>query len=110
MLLEELRIAYNNVDSILEFTHHLWKRAEEERLLVEPPAAQEPALGLSLDKVEWPSMPSSKPSRVKYDVYKNADGKFVQGDYQPHRIPSGLDRLKVTYGCLDRRPDSELDL
>ena len=29
MLLEELRIAYNNVDSILEFIHFLWKRAEE---------------------------------------------------------------------------------
>ena len=82
---------------------------------MESPAAQEPALGLSLDKVEWPSMPSSKPSCVKYDVYKKADDEFIQGDYQPYRIPSGLDRLKVTYGRLACRPDvwgprSELDL
>ena len=82
------------------------KRQSPECLLVNPPAAQEPAPGLSLDKVEWPSMPSSKPSRVKYDTYKKADDEFVRDDYQPHRIPSGLDRLKVTYGRLARRPDA----
>ena len=49
-------------------------------------------------------MPTSKPLRVKYAAYKKADDEFVSADLRADRIPSGLDRLKVTYGSLGRRP------
>ena len=57
------------------------------------------------NELEWPSIPTSKPSRVKYATYKKANDEFIREDYHTHRIPSGLDRLKVTYGRLARRPD-----
>ena len=56
------------------------------------------------DKVDWPCMPTSKPFCVKYAVYRKADDEFVWADYHSSKIPSGLDRLKVTYGNLSRRP------
>jgi len=79
------------------------KRQPLESLLVPPPPPQQRALTFSLDPIEWPSMPTSKPSRVKYDTYKKADDEFVNADLRASRIPSGLDRLKVTYGSLGRR-------
>ena len=48
-------------------------------------------------------MPTSKPSRVKFGTYKKADDEFVSANLCASRVPSGLDRLKVTYGSLGRR-------
>ena len=79
------------------------KRQPLESLLVPPPPPQQRSLTFSLDPIEWPSMPTSKPSRVKYGTYKKADDEFVTADLRASRIPSGLDRLKVTYGSLGRR-------
>ena len=49
-------------------------------------------------------MPTSKPSRVKHDTYKSSTTEFVRDDLCAARVPSGLSRLKVTYGQLQRRP------
>ena len=81
------------------------KRQSPECLLVEPPLAQQQTHSLVANKLEWPSIPTSKPSRVKYVTYKKANDTLIREDYHTHRIPSGLDRLKVTYGQLAHRPD-----
>ena len=49
-------------------------------------------------------MPASKPSCIKFGTYKKADNEFVSADLCASRVPSGLDRLKVTYGSLGQRP------
>ena len=72
------------------------KRQSPECLLVEPPLAQQQTPGMVANELEWPSIPTSKPSRVKYATYKKANDEFIREDYHTHRIPSGLDRLKVT--------------
>ena len=51
------------------------------------------------------SIPTSKPYRVKYATYNKANNEFIREDYHTHCIPSGLDRLKVTYGRIARCPD-----
>lgn len=53
--------------------------------------------------VTWASIPFSKPSTTKYHSYKSSPTKFVPANLQPVAIPSGLDRLKITYGTLRRR-------
>jgi hypothetical protein len=67
---------------------------------VAPSTLQERALDFIVDKVDWPCMPTSKPSRVEYDAYRKADNEFIWADYHAHMIPSGLDRLKVRYRGL----------
>merc|ERR1712095_252172 len=76
------------------------KQQPLESSLVPPPPPQQRAFAFSLDPIEWPSMPTSKPSRVKFGTYKKANDEFVSADLQANRIPSGLDRLKVTYRSL----------
>ena len=49
-------------------------------------------------------MPTAKPASVAYGRYRKADDEFVRGDLRASRVPSGLERLKVTYGRLGRRP------
>ena len=80
------------------------KRQPLESLLVPPPPPQQRDRTFYLDPIEWLSMPTSKPSRIKYGAYKKADDEFVSADLCARKIPSGLDRLKVTYGSLNRRP------
>ena len=82
----------------------LRKRQPPEALLVSPPAAQRQVAGLPIDEIEWPSMPTAKPSSESYGRYCKADDEFVREDLRPSRIPSGLERLKVSYGRLGRRP------
>ena len=79
------------------------KRQPLESVLVPPPPPQQRAVAFSLDPIEWPSMPTSKPSCVKFGTYKKADDEFVSANLCARRVPSGLDRLKVTYGLLGRR-------
>ena len=52
----------------------------------------------------WPLTPFSKPSRTKYQTYKSADDEYSRENFQPAAIQSGLERLKVTYGELHKRP------
>ena len=58
--------------------------------------------GLS-SQLTWASTPFSKPSTTKYHSYKSLPHEFIRENLQPVAIPSGLDRLKITYGWLDRR-------
>ena len=80
------------------------KRQPPESVLVVPPPAQQQVAGLPVNKIQWPSMPTTKPSSESYGRYCKADDEFVRGDLRASRIPSGLERLKVSYGRLGRRP------
>ena len=82
----------------------LRKRQPPESLLVVPPPAQQQVAGLPVNEVEWPSMPTAKPASVGYGHCQKADDKFVREDLCASRVPSGLERLKVSYGRLGRRP------
>ena len=79
------------------------KRQPPESVVVAPLPAQQRAAGLPVDEIEWPSMPTSKPDSVSYGLYRKADDEFVRGDLCASRVPTGLERLKVTYGRLGRR-------
>ena len=76
-----------------------------ENILVLPPAPQpETFASMPPITIEWPSTPFSKPSSTTYKTYKSANDEFIYQNLLPHAIPSSLDRLKVTYGSLPRRP------
>ena len=68
-----------------------------------PPPASDTIPGPPPDKLDWPSMPTSKPSKLKHGVYVTSQNEFARLDLRSHEIPSGLDRLKVLYGHLPRR-------
>ena len=53
------------------------ERQDPECLLEAPPAPQERSYEFIVAKVDWPCMPTSKPSRVKYTAYRKADDEFV---------------------------------
>jgi hypothetical protein len=82
----------------------LKKRQPPSSLLVEPPAPLPASLPSCQVTLQWPSVPLSKPSKTKYQAYKKSDEEFKSENLLPHAIPSGLERLKVTYGSLQRRP------
>ena len=52
----------------------------------------------------WPLTSFSKPSRTKYQAYKSADDEYSRENLESSQIQSGLERLKVTYGELHKRP------
>ena len=81
----------------------LQKRQDPENLLVVPPPASDTIAGPPPDKLDWPSMPTFKPSKLKHCVYVTFENKFVRLDLRSHAIPSSLGRLKVPYGHLLRR-------
>ena len=89
------------VDAILAAL--LQRRQDPENLLVVPPPARDTAPGPPSDKLDWPSIPTSKPSKIKHGVYVTSNNEFVRLNLRSHAIPSGLDRLKVPYGHLPRR-------
>ena len=82
----------------------LKKRQPPSSLLVEPPAPVPSSPASCQVKLQWPSVPLSKPSKTKYHAYKKSDEEFKPENLLPLAIPSGLERLKVTYGSLRRRP------
>ena len=49
-------------------------------------------------------MPTAKPASVGYGRYQKAADEFVREDLCASRVPSWLERLKVSYGRLGRRP------
>ena len=83
----------------------LRKRVPPESLIVAPsqpePIARPPSGSPTLT---WPSAPYSKPSRAKFEKYTSSDQDFCKEKLRPSEIPSGLSRLKVTYGSVPRRP------
>ena len=54
--------------------------------------------------VQWPLTPFSKPSRTKYDSYTSSDSEYKPDNLRSSAVQSGLERLKVTYGSLYKRP------
>ena len=71
------------------------KHQSPECLIIEPSPTQKQAPGLVVDKIEWLSIPTSKPPCVQYSTYKKANNGLLWEEYHAHRIPSGLDRFKV---------------
>ena len=82
----------------------LRRRSAPESLMVEPspPIPSGNVQGSAV--CSWPLTPFSKPSRTKYQTYKSADDEYSRDNFQPTSIQSGLERLKVTYGELHKRP------
>ena len=70
---------------------------------IEPPPPTLTGTSGSNTSANWPWIPSSKPSRTKYPCFKSSADEFVLENYRPANVPSSLDRLKSTYGRLDRR-------
>ena len=68
-----------------------------------PQALPLPGASGSSSPMTWASTPFSKPSKTKYHSYKSSPTEFISENLQPAAIPSGLDRLKITYGTLARR-------
>ena len=94
------------VTSVFSALHK--KRSPPESLTVEPTAPTPPILivnGIPTlnPSISWASNPLSKPSRTKYQPYKSMQNEFVLKDLQAAAIPSSLNRLKITYGELNRR-------
>eukprot|EP00804_Cyclotella_cryptica_P000504 CCRYP_018527-RB/>CCRYP_018527-RB protein AED:0.20 eAED:0.20 QI:0/-1/0/1/-1/0/1/0/268 len=79
------------------------KQSPKEYLLVVPKNPSPTAATGSISPLNWASTPFSKPSRTKYLSYKSSDSKFVTANLHATKIPSSLDRLKITYGQLPRR-------
>jgi hypothetical protein len=68
-----------------------------------PPAPPQPGTNGSSSPLTWASTPFSKPSKTKYLSYKSSPTEFISENFLPAAVPSGLDRLKITYGTLARR-------
>ena len=79
------------------------QQCKPESLLVEPKAPQHTGQNGKSSFLSWPSIPYSKPSKTKYLCYKSSANEYVPENLQPTAIQSGLDRLKITYGQLDKR-------
>ena len=62
-----------------------------------PPTRPAPALG-------WASMPYSKPARTRLSSYTSSPDEYDVTALHPREIPQALERLKVTYGTIGRRP------
>ena len=88
----------------------LKKRQQPESLHIIPPEPRSewPPLHNSSPtspaQLQWPSTPYSKPNSTKYEAYRKSAEDFEVGHLTPHAITSGLDRIKVPYGTVKRRP------
>jgi hypothetical protein len=54
-------------------------------------------------QLNWASMPYSKPAKIKYRSYKSSSSEYDKALLHESAIPSSLERLKITYGALDKR-------
>ena len=79
------------------------KRCQPESLLVEPPPAQAPGTSGATTVLNWPSIPFSKPSKTPYQSYRSSSSEFARETLQSKEMPFALERLKITYGTLDKR-------
>ena len=79
------------------------KQSKPDSLLVVPePPTLSGSSGTS-SALNWPLIPFSKPSKTKYHSDKSLHNKFALEALQHPAIPSGLNRLTITYGMLPRR-------
>ena len=74
-----------------------------ESLRDEMPAPPPTGAPGAVSQLSWASTPFSKPSRTKYQSYKSSSTEFEKEHLQSTAIPSSLERLKITYGALDKR-------
>ena len=81
----------------------LRRQSNRESLRVEPKVQSQLGPSGKSSQVSWASTPFSKPTATKYSSYKSSPYEFNAANYRPVEIPSGLDRLKITYGTLRRR-------
>ena len=79
------------------------KTSKAESLLVEPPPPTLIGKSGTASQLTWASIPYSKPSRTRYQSYKSSSEEFVPENLRQTKLQSGLERLKITYGLLDRR-------
>jgi hypothetical protein len=56
----------------------------------------------AVSQLSWSSTPFSKPSKTKYQSYKSSSSEFAMEHLHARAIPSSLERLKITYGVLDK--------
>ena len=88
----------------------LKKRQQPESLHIMPPEPRSewPPLHNSSPpspaQLQWPSTPYSKPNRTKHESYRKSAEDFKLGHLTQQAITSGLDRIKVPYGTVKRRP------
>jgi len=82
----------------------LKRRSEPESLLIEPSPPVPSGDSRQSSVCSWPLTPFSKPSKTKYQAYKASDEEYVVENLKPTAIQSGLERLKVSYGKLHKRP------
>jgi hypothetical protein len=54
-------------------------------------------------QLRWASTPFSKPSRTKYQSYKSSCYGYEKDPLHATDVPFALERLKITYGALDKR-------
>ena len=80
------------------------KRSEPESLWIEPAPPRNWKSNTLSSVVQWPLTPFSKPSRTKYDSYTSSDSEYKPDNLRSSAVQSGLERLKVTYGSLHKRP------
>ena len=81
----------------------LRKRCSPESQRIVPPKRTQSGTSGATSVLTWASTPFSKPSKTKFQSYKSSQSEFVKANLLPEAIPSGLDRLKITYGTLPRR-------
>ena len=80
------------------------KRSEPESLWIEPAPPRNWKSNTPSSVVQGPLTPFSKPSRTKYDSYTSSDREYMPDNLRSSAVQSGLERLKVTYGSLYKRP------
>ena len=80
------------------------KRSEPESLWIEPAPPRNWKSNTLSSVVQWPLTPFSKPSKTKYDSYTSSDSEYKPDNLRSSAVQSGLERLKVTYGSLYKRP------
>ena len=81
----------------------LRKRSSPESVLVEPKGTAQLGDSGKASAIQWATTPFSKGSKTKYQCYKSSPSDYVKEKLHPREIPSGLERLKITYGVLHRR-------
>jgi hypothetical protein len=81
----------------------LKKPYDVESLRAELPATTPTGRPGVTTQLHWASTPFSKPSRTKYQSYKSSCSEYERDPLHATEVPFALERLKITYGALDKR-------
>ena len=79
------------------------KRCKRELALADPLPPTATGTYGNLTPTAWPSIPFSKPSATKYLSSKSLPPVFDLASYHQAKIPSALERSRITFGRLARR-------